>query len=1105
MMNKKMQKMIALCSLVLLLVSMVVIPNEAEAASEFYGNYTDVANIVDYGSCGIMQGMAVGSQKLYTVKINSDDTQAVIYMTDKDSGDTVKLYNSDASSYYFTNLGHANDMDVWGFDSKSHLFVATTKKGSNAIVRLKRDGTNLTKVASYKLTCGGSEISASAISIIGVTDGVVNFITKTGTQVYRGTLNATAANATIEMTKLCSISKSRVYIKGEYLDLSDYTNQGMGYLNGMLYVPIWADSAQPNRSVIMVFNMDGLIKGSTIYPSDAIVFRVTSSAYPALCEIESCDVTGGKLYFNTNRRKTASDTNHDAVSEMKDYTFVKLTEPAKYQHFTVQYNANGGTGTMEDTVVPYGVNTKLRSNTFTKNGSKFVGWTCYRTEQKQWRYTNGTDDGWYAEGSQPSGYTKSIYKNAVSVAKTTSVDGDVVVMHAQWEPSTYTVRYDANGGAGTMEDTQVTYGVATNLRANAFTRENYTFAGWNAYRTTNGQWNYKSDDGGSGWYAEGSQPAGYYKATYNDKHSVSKTTGIDGDLVIMYAQWESTGHVITFQNADGTELQKTVVEPGSVPVPPDAPSQAPDRNYHYTFAGWDQPLAATTGDTVFTATYTATAHSFSTVVNKQESCTEGGSKTHTCNCGYSATETVAATGHNYKEVVTAPTCTAAGYSTYTCSNCGDSYTGSIIDAVGHSYTSTVTEPSCTSGGYTTFTCVHCGEVKYGNYTDAAGHNYSPVVTNPTCTSGGYTTYTCDRCRHSYQDHITSRVEHNFVYGVCSNCSAADPNYVSPLVKPTLTLKSPTLEFKDMICIVAFYTAENTQDVVEMGMITYSSKVAEWNVDTAEHVIPGAEYDEISGRYYSASQGIHAKYLADTVYLACYAKLSDGTYVYTRLAPYSPIQYANSQLKNSTDPKLKQLVVAMLNYGTEAQLYFGHNTGSLANAALTTAQKTLPEAYRADMVSTVVAAPAEKQGIFANNKGFVTRKPAISFEGAFCINYFFTPAYTPTGSMILYYWNAEDYNAANVLSTVNATGNVKMEGSGIGEYRGDITGISAKNLSEAVYVAAVYKSGDTVWTSGVLGYSIGAYCSSQASKGGDVADLAMATAVYGYHAKQYFGQ
>ena len=73
-----------------------------------------------------------------------------------------------------------------------------------------------------------------------------------------------------------------------------------------------------------------------------------------------------------------------------------------------------------------------------------------------------------------------------------------------------------------------------------------------------------------------------------------------------------------------------------------------------------------------------------------------------------------------------------------------------------------------------------------------------------------------------------------------------------------------------------------------------------------------------------------------------------------------------------------------------------------------------------------------------------------------------------------------------------------------QYRGDLVGIAAKNLSQAIYVAAVYTDGSTTWTSGVLGYSIGAYCSGLATKGGTIADLAMATAVYGYHAKAYFG-
>ena len=172
--------------------------------------------------------------------------------------------------------------------------------------------------------------------------------------------------------------------------------------------------------------------------------------------------------------------------------------------------------------------------------------------------------------------------------------------------------------------------------------------------------------------------------------------------------------------------------------------------------------------------------------------------------------------------------------------------------------------------------------------------------------------------------------------------------------------------------------------------------------------------------------------------------------------------------------------------------------------MTAAQKALPESYRADMVSSVPAASNTKQGSFANNQGFSSRQPAISFEGAFCINYFFTPKYVPDTGITLYYWTAADYEVNSVLTAANASGSILLDGSGTGQYRGDMTGIAAKNISDAVYVAAVYKSGSNTWTSGVLGYSIGAYCSSQASQGTTVANLAKATAVYGYHAKQYFG-
>ena len=538
----------------------------------------------------------------------------------------------------------------------------------------------------------------------------------------------------------------------------------------------------------------------------------------------------------------------------------------------------------------------------------------------------------------------------------------------------------------------------------------------------------------------------------------------------------------------------------------------------------------------YTESIPAIGHRYNSHVTSP-TCTAQGYTTYLCSdCGDSYTGSItAATGHRYSTHITSPTCTAQGYTTYLCSDCGDSYTGSITAATGHSYSGKActlcgaANPNYVANyylvGYINGEDYGCegdwqnlGQYKFedgklvttfaqDSYVFLKNENNSDwYMTKSYCTDTVATFYRTDT-GSSEKLFVPGNVEVTFTLteNADGSLTLQYTQAVPQITAPTLKLKAPTLEFKDMIKVVAFYTAENIQDVVQMGMITYSHRVSSVDITTAEHIIPGAQYDTASGRYFSASQGIHAKYLGDTVYLAIYAQLTDGSYAYSTLASYSAVDYATSQLKYSTDMKLKQLVAAMLNYGAEAQLYFGHNTGSLANAPLTADQKALPESYRSDMVSSVPAASAAKQGSFASNKGFASRKPAISFEGAFCINYFFAPKYAPQSGITLYYWNTRDFNAAAVLTTANATGSVKLVGSGTGDYRGDITGISAKALSEAVYVAAVYKDGSgNTWTSGVLGYSIGTYCASLSSQGGDVAALAMSTAVYGYHAKQYFG-
>ena len=74
-----------------------------------------------------------------------------------------------------------------------------------------------------------------------------------------------------------------------------------------------------------------------------------------------------------------------------------------------------------------------------------------------------------------------------------------------------------------------------------------------------------------------------------------------------------------------------------------------------------------------------------------------------------------------------------------------------------------------------------------------------------------------------------------------------------------------------------------------------------------------------------------------------AQLIDGDYS-SAVFPYSVKDYADFLLAHTGDnadyAKAARLVKAMLNYGAYAQLYFDKNTGTLANAGLSTVEKEL---------------------------------------------------------------------------------------------------------------------------------------------------------------------
>ena len=109
------------------------------------------------------------------------------------------------------------------------------------------------------------------------------------------------------------------------------------------------------------------------------------------------------------------------------------------------------------------------------------------------------------------------YKEAAHVNKVTKLPNGSTgsrTFYAKWTAIKYSVKFNANGGSGTMTNqTGIKYGTTVKLKANTFTRSGYTFNGWNR----------KADGSGT---------------SYADKASVKNLASTEGGLVTLYAQWK---------------------------------------------------------------------------------------------------------------------------------------------------------------------------------------------------------------------------------------------------------------------------------------------------------------------------------------------------------------------------------------------------------------------------------------------------------------------------------------------------------------------------------------------------------------------------------------
>lgn len=172
----------------------------------------------------------------------------------------------------------------------------------------------------------------------------------------------------------------------------------------------------------------------------------------------------------------------------KSTAWMTFIVPAK-DHWTIAYNANGGSGAPGSQTKWRDENLTLSSTKPTRTGYTFQGWA--------------TSSGGSVAYQPGASYTSN----------------SGTTLYAVWKANTWTVRFDATGGTGAPANQTKTYGIDLTLSTTKPTRALYNFLGW------------ATSSNGSAVY----QPGGTYTANAD---------------ITLYAVWELAWIVPKLSNQD---------------------------------------------------------------------------------------------------------------------------------------------------------------------------------------------------------------------------------------------------------------------------------------------------------------------------------------------------------------------------------------------------------------------------------------------------------------------------------------------------------------------------------------------------------------------------
>ena len=268
--------------------------------------------------------------------------------------------------------------------------------------------------------------------------------------------------------------------------------------NGAVGVPGSASSSGTYDDDIILPGQGTMEKTGYAFAGWALSSTATVATYSA---ITSYDIS--TIANDAGEQDNDANITLYAVWAVISYSLKTVNGNTSYINSISPNTGNSGTG------VPYGALTTV--SCVPNTGYHCTGWTSSNTD--------------LLPDSANASY--SFYMPAGNVTLTASAD-----------VNTYTIRYNANGGSGTVSSqTGQTYGSTVTLQANDFTRAGYTFQGWA----------YSSSATSADFNANQSNVSVATLATNNASGSV---VGTNGGVIDLYAVWKGNPYTIYYAAGD---------------------------------------------------------------------------------------------------------------------------------------------------------------------------------------------------------------------------------------------------------------------------------------------------------------------------------------------------------------------------------------------------------------------------------------------------------------------------------------------------------------------------------------------------------------------------